>query len=162
MWWKLVFVVVVGSAVVGTTEAADAMKLLASGFISVLEICQKELNIEDGLISDLYHYWKLEFSMMQRDTGCALICMTKKLELLTDDGKFHHGVTKEFAMKNGADDNLATEMVSIIHSCETKSEGLDDECLRALEVAKCFRVALHDLHWEPSPDVVITEVLGEM
>nr|QRF70943.1 pheromone binding protein [Semiothisa cinerearia] len=161
MEWKHVLVVVV-LVTVRRAEGGDAMKLLATGFVKVLEECKKELNLDDNLISDLYHYWKLDFSLLQRETGCAIICMSKKLELLGEDGKLHHGNAKEYAMRNGAGDELATKMISIIHGCEDKGEGIEDDCARVLEVAKCFRVGLHDLHWEPKVDVIITEVLTEI
>lgn len=53
-------------------------------------------------MGDLYSYWKRDFSQLKRETGCAIICMSKKLEMLSEDGKFHHGNAKELAMKHGA------------------------------------------------------------
>lgn len=183
-------------------------------------------------MTDLYHYWKLNFALLNREVGCAIICMSKKLDLMSDDAKMHHLNAKDFAMKNGAgrlhiwlhkltcalvyyvlikrvtsnikkiafirndrlcvinnlvlvfyffsffylpilsailyfflnflDADVATKMITIIHACETKGEGIEDDCSRVLEVAKCFRVGIREIKWEPKMDVVITEVLTEI
>lgn len=53
-------------------------------------------------------------------------------------------------------------MVSALHGCETKNEGNADECLRALEMAKCFRTLVHDLEWSPKVEYIVEEVLTEV
>lgn len=58
--------------------------------------------MNDHIIADLFHYWKLDYTLLNRDTGCAIICMSKKLDLLDANGRMHHGNAKEFALKHGA------------------------------------------------------------
>lgn len=59
-------------------------------------------------------------------------------------------------------DEVASKIVQIIHGCEKKHERDDDECLRVLEVAKCFRTGIHELDWQPKVEVIVEEVLTEM
>ncbi|KOB67876.1 Pheromone binding protein 3 [Operophtera brumata] len=143
-------------------EAGDAMKFLAKGFLKVLEECKKELNLDDQLLSDLYYYWKQDYSRLSRDTGCAIICMSKKLDLLDETGKMHHGNAKEYAMAQGADADLAVKIINVIHGCEKEQDPHEDHCLWVLEVAKCFRTRIHELEWSPTMEVVIGEVLVEI
>uniref|UniRef100_A0A097BVQ0 Pheromone-binding protein 3 n=1 Tax=Spodoptera litura TaxID=69820 RepID=A0A097BVQ0_SPOLT len=145
-----------------TEPSKDPMKYIASGFVKVLEECKHELNMNDHLIADLFHYWKLEYTLLNRDTGCAIICMGKKLDLLDASGRMHHGNAQEFAKKHGAGDEVASQIVQIIHDCEKKHERDDDECLRVLEVAKCFRTGIHELNWQPNVEVIVSEVLTEI
>ncbi|KAJ8716935.1 hypothetical protein PYW08_005334 [Mythimna loreyi] len=150
---------------VGVREIApskDAMKYITSGFVKVLEECKHDLNMNDQILADLYHYWKLDYALLSRDTGCAIICMSKKLDLLDTNGRMHHGNAQEFAMKHGAGDDVASKIVSIIHECEKKFERDDDECLRVLDVAKCFRSGIHELDWQPNVEVIVSEVLTEI
>ncbi|KAJ8717551.1 hypothetical protein PYW07_005481 [Mythimna separata] len=150
---------------VGVKEIApskDAMKYITSGFVKVLEECKHELNMNDQIMADLYHFWKLDYALLSRDTGCAIICMSKKLDLMDANGRMHHGNAQEFALKHGAGDDVASKIVTIIHDCEKKFERDDDECLRVLEVAKCFRSGIHELDWQPKVEVIVTEVLTDM
>ncbi|KAF9412802.1 hypothetical protein HW555_008805 [Spodoptera exigua] len=160
-----VFVALVLLAVVGMRVAEpskDAMKYITSGFVKVLEECKQELNMNDHIIADLFHFWKLEYALLSRDTGCVIICMSKKLDLLDVNGRMHHGNAQEFAKRHGAGDDVASKIVQIIHDCEKKHERDDDECLRVLEVAKCFRTGIHDLDWQPKVEVIVSEVLTEI
>ncbi|CAD0202892.1 unnamed protein product [Chrysodeixis includens] len=159
-WVFLVLVVAAGVTEIKTSR--DAMKYITSGFVKVLEECKRELNMSDHIMADLYHYWKLDYSLLNRDTGCAIICMSKKLNLMDDNGRMHHGNAQEFALKHGAGDDIASKIVTIIHECEKKHERDDDECLRVLEVAKCFRTGISELDWTPKVEVIMGEVLTEI
>lgn len=59
-------------------------------------------------------------------------------------------------------DDIASKIVTIIHECEKKHERDDDECLRVLEVAKCFRTGISELDWTPKVEVIMGEVLTEI
>lgn len=61
-----------------------------------------QLGLTDNILADLFHFWKLEYNLLNRDTGCLIVCMSKKLELIDANGKLHHGHAQEFAMKHGA------------------------------------------------------------
>nr|QCF41920.1 odorant binding protein [Athetis dissimilis] len=158
----LLVIVVMAVALREVEPSKDAMKYITSGFVKVLEECKKELNMDDNILADLFHFWKLDYALLDRNTGCVIICMSKKLDLLDDTGRMHHGNAQEFALKHGAGEEVAAKIVSIIHECEKKFERDDDECLRVLEVAKCFRSGIHELDWQPKVQTIVSEVLVEI
>nr|UVB79191.1 pheromone binding protein 2 [Heortia vitessoides] len=142
--------------------APEAFKQLTSGFLKVLNDCMSELDIKESVLMDLYHMWKQDYSSLHRETGCVIICMSKKLTLFDLDGKFHHVNTKEFALKNGASEEVANQLVTLAHACDKKVQVTDDECDRALELAKCFRTDIQSIDWDPSMEVVVSEVLTDV
>nr|QJZ31460.1 pheromone binding protein 2 [Phauda flammans] len=145
-----------------TQSSSKTMKMLTTGFMKVLDTCKEELNISEGVLSDLYHYWKEDYDLMKRDTGCVIVCMSRKLDLLDDSGKIHHGNTADFAKKHGAAEETASQIVSLLHECEKTQDHVEDPCIKALEVAKCFRIGIHKLNWTPKMDVLVTEVLTDI
>ncbi|XP_075981072.1 general odorant-binding protein 1-like [Anticarsia gemmatalis] len=145
-----------------TEPSKDVMRYINSGFVKVLEVCKNELNMSDSVLADLYHFWKLQYNLLNRDTGCIIICMSKKLDLIDSDGLLHHGNAHDFAVKHGADDTMAASLVKIIHECEKQHESIPDECDRVLEVAKCFRTGIHNLDWSPKVEYIVEEVLTEI
>ncbi|XP_013195995.2 general odorant-binding protein 1-like [Amyelois transitella] len=153
-------VLVVGVNMIEASQ--ETMKQITSGFFKTLETCKQELQLPDHIISDLYHYWKEDYTLLNRDTGCTILCMSKKLDMVDSEGKLHHGNTQEFALKHGAAGDVASKLVSLIHECEKQFEGIQDECLRVLEIAKCFRTDIAKLDWAPKMDVIISEVLTEI
>ncbi|KAI8420547.1 hypothetical protein MSG28_009009 [Choristoneura fumiferana] len=162
---RLTILVALVALAIGVSEidsSADTMKDLTSGFLKVLDECKKELNLPDDIINDFYHYWKEDYSLLKRDTGCAIVCMSKKLELIDTSGKIHHGNAEDFAVKHGAADDVATKLVAILHECENTHDAIEDLCMKALEIAKCFRTNIHQLNWAPKMDVIITEVLTDV
>lgn len=56
--------------------------------------------------------------MMTRKTGCAIICMSKKLDLIDGDGKLHHGNAQAYALKHGAGMELAKHLIKLFVSTE--------------------------------------------
>nr|ADT78499.1 pheromone binding protein 5 [Ostrinia nubilalis] len=137
----------------------EAMKQLTGGFLKVLDQCKKELNLSDGVISDLYHLWKEEYDQISRDAGCVIHCMSQKLELVGGDGKMHHVNIKDFALKHGAGDEIATQLVTLAHECEKQKASIEDDCERTLEMSKCFRSDVKQVDWTPKMEVIITEVI---
>nr|QAT78216.1 pheromone-binding protein 3B [Plutella xylostella] len=164
MWFpvRLSAVLLITLAVMDTQGSKETMKDITSGFFKVLNECKHELNLPDHLVGDFYHYWRQEYALLDRDLGCAILCMSRKLELIDASGKLHHGNTQEFAEKHGADNSMASKLVEVLHACEKQHEGVTDDCQRALEVAKCFRSSVHELGWAPTIDVIIEEVLTDM
>nr|AZT78912.2 odorant-binding protein [Dioryctria abietella] len=156
------FVLVVLVAGVSRTEASqEAMRQITSGFLKTLDQCKQELGLSD-IVSDLYHYWKEEYDLLSRDTGCAILCMSRKLEMVDGEGRLHHGNAKEFALKHGAADEVAGKLVTLLHECEKQSDSIEDDCMRILEIAKCFRTDVRKLDWAPKVDVIISEVLSDI
>ncbi|CAH2089074.1 unnamed protein product [Euphydryas editha] len=148
----------------GVNEIAsnETMKNITGSFLKVLDDCKHELNLGDNVLLDLYHFWKQDRDLAHRDTGCAIVCMSKKLNLLDTSGKLHHGNAQEFAVRHGAGDDMASKLVTTVHECEKTHIEEEDQCLRALEVSKCFKAAMHEINWAPKMDVIITEVLTEV
>ncbi|KAI5637918.1 PBP/GOBP family domain-containing protein [Phthorimaea operculella] len=159
---SVVVIVVVAVGIKHVESSSETMKAITSGFMKALDECRHELNLSDHVIRDLYFYWKEDYTLLERETGCAIVCMSHKLNILDSSGKLHHGNTKEFAMSHGAADDIASQLVASLHECESKLLDIEDTCMRALEVAKCFRTSIDKLNWTPKMDVIITEVLTDI
>ncbi|XP_032519595.1 pheromone-binding protein-like [Danaus plexippus] len=143
-------------------QSNEVMKGITSSFFKVLDECKRELGLTDNVLTDLYYFWKQDHPLMHRDTGCAIVCMSQKLNLLDTIGKLHHGNAQEFAINHGAGEQMAKKLVTMVHECEQQFMEQEDSCLRALDVAKCFRTAMHDVNWAPKFDIIVTEVLTEV
>lgn len=130
--------------------------------MKALGACRKELNLGDHIMQDFMNFWREEYELVNRDLGCAISCIALKLDLLGDDFNMHHGNAQEFAMKHGADEVLAKQLVTMIHACEEANAGVDDDCQRMLEITKCFRTKIHELKWAPSVEVILEEVMTEV
>ncbi|XP_049877437.1 general odorant-binding protein 1-like [Pectinophora gossypiella] len=160
--WNLVVALALVTLGVEIECSTEVMKTITSGFMKALEECRHEQNFSDHVIRDLYFYWKEDYTLLNRETGCAIVCMSHKLNLLDTSGKLHHGKTKEFAMSHGAADDTAAKLVTSLHECENNNAEVEDTCMKALEVAKCFRTAIDQLNWTPKMDIIITEVLTDI
>lgn len=55
---------------------------------------------------DLYNYWKEEYELLHRDVGCAIVCMSKKLNVLDAEGRLHHTNAEAFAKQHGASESI--------------------------------------------------------
>nr|WKR38878.1 pheromone binding protein 1 [Spodoptera frugiperda] len=156
--WRVVCVVCALCLTSAVLASQDLMVKMTKGFSKVVDDCKTELNIGDHIMQDMYNYWREEYQLINRDMGCMVLCMAKKLDLM-EDQKMHHGKAEEFAKSHGADDDVAKKLVSIIHECEQQHAAVADECMRALEVAKCFRTKIHELKWAPSMEVIMEEMM---
>nr|AAS49922.1 pheromone binding protein 1 precursor [Sesamia nonagrioides] len=157
-WWfaSFICVIIMTSSVMSSKELVSKM---SSGFSKVLDQCKAELNVGEHIMQDMYNFWREEYELVNRDLGCMVMCMASKLDLVGDDQKMHHGKAEEFAKSHGADDELAKQLVGIIHACETQHQAIEDPCSRTLEVAKCFRSKMHELKWAPPMEVAIEEIM---
>lgn len=61
-----------------------------------------QLDLPDSIMTEFYNFWKDDYVLSDRSTGCAIICLSSKLDLLDPDGNLHHGNAKDFALKHGA------------------------------------------------------------
>ncbi|XP_053614541.1 pheromone-binding protein [Plodia interpunctella] len=146
----------------GVDSSADIMKELSINFGEALDTCKKELDLPDSINMDFYNFWKEDYEITNRLTGCAIKCLSEKLEMVDADGKLHHGNAHEFATKHGADDAMAKQLVDLIHGCEKSVPANDDACLVVLSIANCFKKEIHKLNWAPNMDLVVGEVLAEV
>ncbi|XP_072942524.1 general odorant-binding protein 1-like [Epargyreus clarus] len=162
--WRLVAICVVSLAfnVDIAISSQEIMKKLTTGFSKVLDQCKQELNLGDHIMQDFYNFWREEYELVNRDVGCAIMCMASKHDLVTDEMKLHHGKAHEFAKTHGADDDTAKQLVTMIHECESTHAGVSDDCSMVLEIAKCFRTKIHALKWAPDMETVIEEVMAEV
>nr|AAF06123.1 pheromone binding protein [Synanthedon exitiosa]AAF06142.1 pheromone binding protein [Synanthedon exitiosa] len=146
----------------GVDSSQEVMKNLTMNFNKALDVCKKELDLPDSINADFYNFWKPDYEVTNRLTGCAIMCLSTKLELFDPDGKLHHGNAKEFAMKHGADDSMAQQLVDIVHKCENDIPNNEDPCLKVLDIAKCFKTEVHKLNWAPDMELMMGEVLAEV
>nr|AKA27976.1 pheromone binding protein 2 [Atrijuglans hetaohei] len=160
--WRVMMVAVLLSTMTQVLGSQEIMKKLTLGFSKALDQCKKEMNIQDHIMQDFYNFWREEYSLVNREMGCAMLCLASKLDLVTDDNKLHHTNAREFAKSHGADDDLAKQLIDMIHECEKVHEGIQDDCVKVLEIAKCFRTKIHDLKWAPSMETVLEEVMTEI
>ncbi|XP_014368560.2 general odorant-binding protein 1 [Papilio machaon] len=162
--WRLVAVCVLCAALRPPAASASqqVMKQLTVGFMKAMDVCRKEMNLGDHILQDFMNFWREEYELVNRELGCAITCIVVKLNLITEDFKMHHDNAREFAIKHGADEDIAKQLVSIIHDCERSNEAESDECLRVLEISKCFRTKIHQLNWAPSMEVLLEEIMTEI
>ncbi|CAH4032468.1 unnamed protein product [Pieris brassicae] len=130
--------------------------------VTQIHHCAATLDLANCFRRDLYHFWKEDYGLLKRDTGCAIMCMSQKLQLVDTSGNLHHGNAQEFAVKHGAEVEVAQKLVNMVHECEKQHQVQEDPCERALEVAKCFRSGIHLLKWTPTVEVLVGEVLTEV
>nr|AHZ89398.1 pheromone-binding protein 2 [Grapholita molesta] len=160
-WRMLLAVFVLSVCVNRVTPSADIMKKLTTGFATALDKCKNELNVQENVMQDCYNFWREDYELLNRDTGCVILCMALKFDLIDEDAKLHHKNAHEFAKTHGADDDLAKQLVAMIHDCEKQNSDADD-CIRTLGIAKCFRTKIHGLKWAPSMETVLEEVMTEV
>ncbi|XP_068620685.1 general odorant-binding protein 1-like [Battus philenor] len=162
MKWRLAILAVCALCLDSATSSQQIMKQLTAGFTKALQVCRTELNLGDHIMADFMNFWREEYELVNRDLGCAISCIAGKLELLTDELTMHHDNAKEFAMKHGADEDMAKQLVTMIHDCEKSNDGVADDCDRVLEITKCFRTKIHELKWAPSMEIILEEIMTEI
>ncbi|KAJ2948746.1 hypothetical protein O0L34_g8007 [Tuta absoluta] len=140
---------------------ADIMQTIALNFGKPLAECKKEMELPDTIDVDFVNFWKDGYEVTNRATGCAIYCLSTKLDLVSPDGSLHHGNAHEFARKHGADDTMAKQLVGLFHDCEKSTPTIEDDCIKVLAVTKCFKDGINKLNWTPNMDLVIGEILAE-
>nr|QEI46784.1 pheromone-binding protein 3 [Galleria mellonella] len=145
------------------SSSAEVVKKLSVTFAKAMDACKKELNVGDHILQEMQNFWREEYDLVHRDTGCMLTCMAAKHDLIviTED-RMHHENAHAFAKAHGADDDLAKQIVTMLHDCESDNPQQEDFCLRALAVAKCFKTKIHALKWAPSMEELLSEVMSDM
>ncbi|KAI5637916.1 PBP/GOBP family domain-containing protein [Phthorimaea operculella] len=164
--WKAALLMCVYLATPSRVDAtADIMQTIALNFGRPLQECKKEMDLPDTIDVDFINFWKDGYVVTNRATGCAIFCLSTKLDLVSPDGTLHHGNAHEFAKKHGADDSMAKQLVELFHGCERATKAaapsLVDDCVRVLAVTRCFKEEIEKLNWTPDMDLVIGEILAE-
>nr|ADK66921.1 pheromone binding protein 1 [Chilo suppressalis] len=161
MMLKLVVVMCLTMTVV-VDSSQTVMKSMTKNFLKAYEVCAKEYSLKEGTAGILIGFWKDDFSTTSRDVGCAILCLSTKLDLIDPEGKLHHGKATEFAMQHGSGEEMAKKLVEILHNCEQTVTPNEDKCMRALDIAMCFKKELHTLGWAPDPELLFEELIAEM
>nr|UYL69203.1 pheromone binding protein 1 [Agriphila aeneociliella] len=165
MWEKMgikMFVVVLLGMSVSVDSSQTVVKSMTKYFFKAYEVCTKEYNIKEGTLGQIFNFWREDFTTNSRDIGCTIYCLSTKLDLLDPEGKLHHGNAAEFAMQHGSDEATAKKLVEILHTCEQTTPPNDDKCMKALDVAFCFKKELHRLDWAPDSEVLFEEIIAEL
>ena len=157
---RLVLVVLVG--LVGAVSAdVQVMKDVTLGFGQALEKCREESQLTEEKMEEFFHFWREDFKFEHRELGCALQCMSRHFNLLTDSSRMHHENTDKFikSFPNGA--VLSKTMVELIHNCELQHDAEEDHCWRILRVAECFKISCTKAGIAPSMEVMMAEFIME-
>ncbi|XP_049877435.1 general odorant-binding protein 1-like [Pectinophora gossypiella] len=162
--WRLVSICVIALTlqVDRVKSSAEIMKKMTLGFSKALEQCKQEMKFGDHIMQDFYNFWKEDYELLNADVGCAIMCMASKFDLINEENRLHHINAHEFAKSHGADDDMAKQLVTMIHDCENVHADIADDCKKTLEIAKCFRTKIHGLKWAPTMEVVLEEVMTEV
>nr|ACN29680.1 general odorant-binding protein 1 [Ectropis obliqua] len=154
----LAVVAVAAAAVVADVQV---MKDVTLGFGQALEVCREESQLSQDVMEEFFHFWREDFKFESRAVGCALQCMSRHFNLLTDSSRMHHENTHRFieSFPNGS--VLAKQMVSLIHGCEQQHEAEPDHCWRILRVAECFKRRCQEAGIAPSMEIIMAEFIME-
>ncbi|XP_013162827.1 PREDICTED: general odorant-binding protein 2-like [Papilio xuthus] len=122
---------------------AEIMSHVTAHFGQTLEECREESGLTMDMMEAFAHYWSEDFgkATVQREFGCALICMSHKFSLLQDDVRLHHLNMDDYIRSFPNGELLSTKMVSMIHECERQYDSVEDDCDRIVDVSLCFRSA---------------------
>ncbi|XP_053614544.1 general odorant-binding protein 1 [Plodia interpunctella] len=160
--WRLLVCVLGLLCMQRVHSSKEVMHKMTASFSKVIDQCKSELNLSENIMQDLMNFWKEEYELLNRELGCVIMCMATKLDLVqVNEYKMHHANAHEFAKQHGADDEVAKQLVTMIHDCEKQFESNGDYCARTLEVAKCFRTKIHSLKWAPDMETVLEEIMAE-
>ncbi|XP_034835171.1 general odorant-binding protein 1-like [Maniola hyperantus] len=161
-WRFLALLIFVVNQAPRVRPSQELIKKLTTGFSKALEDCKKELGLGEHIMQDFFNYWKEDYELLNRDTGCAIMCMATKFDLIAEDMTLHHKNAHEFAKTHGADDEVAHQLVTMLHECEKTHIAVSDSCMKTLEISKCFRTKIHGLKWAPSMEEILEELMTEV
>ncbi|XP_014368563.2 pheromone-binding protein [Papilio machaon] len=160
---KIIFVVIVCMLTCKTVYSSqEIIQTMSINYMKGLDTCKSELNLPDVVDIEFAQFWREDYIINNRLTGCAIVCLSSKLDLLEPDGSLHHGNAANFAKKHGADEAMAQQLIDILHQCEQQYPDKMDACLHALKVCNCFKTQIHKLNWAPDVELIVGEVLAEI
>nr|AGI37364.1 pheromone binding protein 2 [Cnaphalocrocis medinalis] len=163
MWAKTLMVVVtVVMMSVNVESSQTLLKDMTKNFLKAYGQCQKELGLPDSTATELMNFWKEGYEIKSREAGCAIMCLSKKLEVIDPEGKLHKGKTTEFIVAHGTDEATAHKLIDILHACMQSVTPSEDHCLMSLQVAMCFKAEIHKLGWAPDTELLFEEMVAEM
>ncbi|XP_068620053.1 general odorant-binding protein 1-like [Battus philenor] len=137
------------------------MKDVTLGFGEALQHCREESQLSEDEMEEFFHFWREDFKFEQRALGCALLCMSRYFDLLTDSHRMHHENTDRFIKSFPNGELLSQQMVDIIHECELQHDAEPDHCLRVLRIAECFKGACQHRGIAPTMEQLMAEFIME-
>nr|AHY86493.1 general odorant binding protein 1 [Conopomorpha sinensis] len=156
-----VWLAVVGLVPWLVTAKVEVMKDVTLGFGEALQHCREQSQLTEEMMEEFFHFWRDDFKFEHRELGCAIWCMSRHFDLLTDSHSMHHENTDKFIKTFPNGDVLSKQMVTIIHACEQKYEEETDHCWRILRVAECFKKTCTDQGIAPTMEMLMAEFIME-
>ncbi|NP_001037496.1 general odorant-binding protein 1 precursor [Bombyx mori] len=158
--WKLVVVLTV-NLLQGALTDVYVMKDVTLGFGQALEQCREESQLTEEKMEEFFHFWNDDFKFEHRELGCAIQCMSRHFNLLTDSSRMHHENTDKFIKSFPNGEILSQKMIDMIHTCEKTFDSEPDHCWRILRVAECFKDACNKSGLAPSMELILAEFIME-
>nr|AYP30821.1 OBP22 [Corythucha ciliata] len=121
--------------------AGDALVMshVTAHFGKTLEECREESGLSSDIMEEFHHFWNEEFEVVHRELGCAIICMSNKFSLLKEDQRMHHMNMHDYIKSFPNGEILSELMVDMIHNCEKPNDDIEDDCVRVVKTAACFK-----------------------
>ncbi|XP_013195990.2 general odorant-binding protein 2 [Amyelois transitella] len=123
----------------GVRGSAEVMSHVTAHFGKALEECREESGLKTEVMEEFKHFWSADFEVVDRELGCAIICMSNKFSLLQEDTRIHHVNMDEYIKSFPNGEVLSQRMVQMIHNCEKHYDDIADECDRVVKVSACFK-----------------------
>ncbi|CAG9796004.1 unnamed protein product [Diatraea saccharalis] len=137
------------------------MKDVTLGFGAALNHCREESGLTEEKMEEFFHFWNEDFKFVHRELGCAIQCMSRYFNLLTESNRMHHENTEKFINSFPNGEKLAKQLVQEIHKCEKLFEHEEDHCWRILHVAECFKNNCVKNGIAPAMEMLIAEFIME-
>ncbi|XP_063366572.1 general odorant-binding protein 1-like [Cydia amplana] len=139
----------------------EVMKDVTLGFGEALKQCRESSGLTEEKMEEFFHFWRDDFKFEHRELGCAIQCMSRHFNLLTDGERMHHENTDKFIKSFPNGEVLSKQMVALIHSCEQKFDDMEDHCWRILRIAECFKSSCQERGIAPSMEMMMAEFIME-
>ncbi|CAF4876333.1 unnamed protein product [Pieris macdunnoughi] len=149
------------SLVIQVQGSADIMKDVTLGFGEALQHCREESQLTEEKMEEFFHFWRDDFKFEDHELGCAIMCMSRHFNLMTDSHRMHHENTDKFIKSFPNGEMLSKQMVQIIHTCEQQFDSVEDHCWRILRISECFKLACIAADIAPSMELLIAEFIME-
>nr|AFH02841.1 general odorant binding protein 1 [Grapholita molesta] len=149
------------TAVAVAQATQEVLKDVTLGFGEALEHCRESTGLTTEKMEEFFHFWSDDFKFELREVGCAIQCMSKYFNLLTDGERMHHENTDKFIKSFPNGEVLAKQMVTLIHTCEQQFDDMEDHCWRILRIAGCFKTGCQERGIAPSMELIMAEFIME-
>ncbi|XP_013137195.1 PREDICTED: general odorant-binding protein 1-like [Papilio polytes] len=140
---------------------SDIMKDVTLGFGEALQHCREESQLTEDKMEEFFHFWREDFRFDERALGCAIQCMSRHFDLLTDAHRMHRENTDRFIKSFPNGEALSQQMVDMIHACEAQHDAEPDHCWRILRVAECFKASCQQRGIAPTMEQIMAELIME-